>query len=102
MKNKKLLFLVIVPFLCGMFFCLWQSRNPTEAEKKTNEAVKSVVVTIDECLSAIVPQRVKETQERTVKAHEEVRQEAAELSGDALSIALNLELRLFDNQQRRR
>ena len=87
MRTKAFLCLVAA-FLLGVALCLFLNRQ------KTDEAFRTVAETVEK-LPAIVPQRVKETHERTVKTHSEVREEAQMLSGDALADALNRELVLF-------
>ena len=93
---KRGLAIAAVAFMLGVALCLFLNGPLDRMQQKTDEAFRTVAETVEK-LPAIVPQRVKETHERTVKTHNEVREEAQTLSGDALSDALNYELLLFES-----
>ena len=92
----------LAALLGGVLFAWWNftlgttTLTTTDAQKKTEAALSAITSTVNERLPSVVPQRYKETQERTVKTRETVHKEAETLSGDALSDALNRELALFD------
>lgn len=97
---KTIGLLLLAAILGAVFAWLDYDATPDVAQKKTEAAYSAVTATIDERLPAVVPQRYKETQERTVKVHSETHKEAQTLSGDGLSTALNRELRIFDGERR--